>query len=202
MGANLVPTNAQRLIPEDTFVDNTTYVHLRINGDNVTILEGALRMVDVSGYTVDGQDRYAAIWEQGAGPGWQARHGLTADAYQRAFDELAGQGYRLVDVSGYGSNGQDRYAAIWEQSPGPAWQARHGLTADAYQRTFDELAAQGYRLRRVSGYEVNGQDRYAAIWEQAPGGLWEARHGMSPGTHQQVFNQLTGVVTESVSPSL
>ncbi|MGW1681430.1 hypothetical protein, partial [Saccharopolyspora sp. NPDC002376] len=48
------------------------------------------------------------------------------------------QGFRLVDVSGYG-NSRDRYAAIWEQRSGPAWQARHGLTADQYQQTFNEL---------------------------------------------------------------
>jgi len=46
------------------------------------------------------------------------------------------------------------------------WQARHGLTSAQYQATFDELLSQGYRLVQVSGYSVNGEDRYAAIWEQ------------------------------------
>ncbi|MGW4235103.1 lysyl oxidase family protein [Streptomyces sp. NPDC004980] len=133
-------TNAQRMIPEDTFVDNTTYTHLRFVGDTVTVLDGALRLVDISGYGSDGQDRYAAIWENASGPAWQARHGLTAEAYQRAFDELGGQGYRLVDISGYGSDGQDRYAAIWEQIPGGLWEARTGIPADAFQRVFDQLS--------------------------------------------------------------
>jgi hypothetical protein len=59
------------------------------------------RLVHVSGYAVSGQDFYAAIWERRNGPAWQARHGMTSADYQQAFDDLNGQGYRLVDVSGY-----------------------------------------------------------------------------------------------------
>jgi hypothetical protein len=72
---------------------------------------------------------------QAGGP-WQARHGLTSAQYQNVFNELTGQGYRLIDVSGYSVGGQDRYAAIWEKREGPAWQARHGLTSAQYQNVF------------------------------------------------------------------
>jgi hypothetical protein len=100
-------------------------------------------------------------------PEWQARHRLTAAEYQQTFDQLRGQGFRLVQVSGYGVAGQDRYAAIWERREGPELQARHGLTAAQYQQTFDQLRGQGFRLVQVSGYSIGGgQDRYAAIWEK------------------------------------
>lgn len=49
-----------------------------------------------------------------------------------------------------------RYAALWAKGPGPAWQARHGLTGAQYQQTFDQLVGQGYRPVDVSGYEVAG----------------------------------------------
>jgi CubicO group peptidase (beta-lactamase class C family) len=149
------------------------------------------RLVHVSGWQAGGEDRFAAIWEQRGGPAWAARHGLDAAQYQQAFDEYAAQGYRLVHVDGWGAGHADRYAAIWEQSDGRAWVARHGLDAAQYQQAFDEYTAQGYRLARVSGYEVAGRDRYAGIWEQTDGPLWTARHGI-PGAHyQHVFdNQL------------
>ena len=124
------------------------------------------RLVDVSGYEVGGQDLYAAIWEQRVGPSWEARHGLTFSQYQQTFNELQGKGYRLVHVSGYGVRGQDFYAAIWEKRNGSPWQARHGMTAAEYQQAFNNLAHQGYRLIDVSGYNVGGQDRYAAIWSK------------------------------------
>jgi hypothetical protein len=65
---------------------------------------------------------------------------------------LVGQGYRLKLVSGYQVAGQDFYAAIWEKTAGPAFVARHGMTADGYQQEFDKWTGQGYRLTLVSGY--------------------------------------------------
>ncbi len=97
---------------------------------------------------------YAAIFEQSGGPAWEAHHGMTSAQYQQTFNQLVGQGYRLVNVSGYSVNGQALYAAIFEQSSGPAWEARHGMTSDQYQQTFNQLVGQGYRLVDVSGYEV------------------------------------------------
>ncbi|MBW4642764.1 MAG: hypothetical protein KME23_07155 [Goleter apudmare HA4340-LM2] len=150
------------------------------------------RLVKVSGYTVNGQDRYAAIWDKSGGSAWVARHGLTSTQYQAAFDQFVGQGYRLVDVSGYEVNGQARYAAIWVKSGGPAWVARHGLTSAQYQAAFDQHVGQGYRLVKVSGYRVNGQDRYAAIWDKSNSPAWVARHGLTSAQYQAAFDQFVG----------
>ena len=107
----------------------------------------------VSGYSVGNQDRYAAIWEKKSCPAFAARHGMTSQQYQQAFDQLVGQqGFHLRLVSGHKINGQDSYAAIFEKSPSPAFVARHG-TSEAYQQAFDQLVGQqGFRLVWVSGY--------------------------------------------------
>lgn len=123
------------------------------------------RLVDVSGYTVGGTDFYAAIWEKSAGPAWVARHNMSSTDYQNEFNEKAGQGYRLVKVSGYSSGNSARFAAIWEKTGGPAWQARHALAgAQGYQDEFDRLYYQGYRPIWVNGYTVGNKDNYAGIW--------------------------------------
>jgi len=49
------------------------------------------------------------------------------------------------------------------------WVAHHGLTSEGFQQRFDEYVDQGYRLTHVSGYTVNGEDHYAAIWEEHDG---------------------------------
>lgn len=49
----------------------------------------------------DGQDRYAAVFEQREGPQFEARHGLSSAQYQQVFDQLVPQGFRPVVVSGY-----------------------------------------------------------------------------------------------------
>ena len=150
------------------------------------------RLIYVNGTSVGGQARFAAIWGQRGGPAFQARHNLTADQYQQTFNQLVSQGFRLTCVSGYNVGGRERFAAIWEQRGGPAFQARHNLTADQYQQTFNQLVSQGFRLRFVSGYSVGGQDRYAAIWEQVGGPAFQARHGLTADEYQQTFDQLGG----------
>jgi hypothetical protein len=155
-----------------------------------SLAQQGYRLVEISGYSVADQATYAAIWEQRQGPAWVARHGLTAEQHQQEFDRLSREGYRLVDISGYAVGGRARYAAIWEQRQGPAWVARHGLTSAQYQETFDRLAREGYRLVDVSGYNVDGEDRYAAIWEQGQGPAFVARHGLLSDAYQEEFTNL------------
>ena len=141
----------------------------------------------------DDGSRYAAIWEKTGGPAFVARHEMTSQAYQQEFDKLTGQGYCLELVSGYSVGGQARYAAIWEKKTCPAYVARHGLTSAAYQKEFDTLVGQqGYRLKLVSGYDVGGQDFYAAIWEKTGGPAFVARHGLTSQAYQQEFDKLAG----------
>src|SRR5947209_2391155 len=97
---------------------------------------------------------------------WQARHNMTPAQFQSTFDELFKQGYRLVHISGYETAGQERFAAIFDKSGGPAWQARHHMSGADFQKAFDDFSKQGFRLKEVSGYNVGGQDMYAAIWEK------------------------------------
>ena len=146
--------------------------------------------VQVKSFAQGQRDHYAAIWSQSEGAPWRAVHGLTSAAYQRECDLAVGQGYRPTWVSGYSVNGQALYAAIFEQGSGPAWQARHGLTGEQYQQAFDQLVDQGYRPVCVSGYNIDGQVRYAAIFEQGEAPLWQARHGLTAAQYQQTFDQL------------
>lgn len=146
------------------------------------------RLVSISGYDDRGQARFAALWKKQAGPGWAARHGLTPAQYQAAFDDFARQGYRLTWVNGYAVGDKPYYAAIWTRTGGPAWAARHGLTAAQYQAAFDEMAGKGYAPTHVSAFGIGGSARFAAIFEKgAPPTV--ARHGLSAAQYQNAFDQ-------------
>ncbi len=105
----------------------------------------------MSGYAAGADARYGALWQKGGSGAWVARHGLSSNDYQTAFDSYASQGYHLKHVNGYRVNGQTRYAAIWDKSA-TEYVARHGMTSSEYQREFDSLTARGFTLDRVSGY--------------------------------------------------
>jgi len=153
------------------------------------LVRQGFRLTNICGYSEGRGARFNAIWRKQDGPAWQARHGLTSDQYQATFDQLVQQGYRLVNVSGYAENGEARYAALWEQRPGPDWQARHGMTRTQYQQAFDELAAQGYVPTQVCGYRVDVDVLFAAIWERQSGFAWQARHGLTSSQYQKTFDE-------------
>ena len=144
-----------------------------------TLKAQGYRPTYVDGYTVNGETRFAAIWEKKPGPAWIARHNMTSSQYQSYFNTYKTQGYRPVHVSGYEINGQAYYAAIWAKSSGVAWATRHGMTSAQYQSFATEYVKKGYRITQVSGYSVAGQARFAAIMEKSSGPAWIARHGVT-----------------------
>ncbi|MCB0526172.1 MAG: serine hydrolase [Lewinellaceae bacterium] len=151
------------------------------------------RLSQVSGYSANGQDRYAALFEKKNGPVWTAKHGMTPAQYQNEVNTLVERGYRPIQVSGYpsGSSGV-KYAAIFikENAP-PPYVAKHGMTANAYQIEFNKWTGQGYRLIDISAYTVMGTDYYAAIWEKSPGPKQHCRHLMSSAKYQSEFNTMS-----------
>ena len=135
--------------------DNANVRFVLLNGFcSVNSETGEIACSTINPLTGEGQ-RYAAIWEQTPGPSFHALHGLTSAEYQQRFDELVGQGFRLVQVSGYSIGDEDHYAAIFEQREGPPFAAHHRLTSAEYQQRFDELVGQGFRLVQVSGYLID-----------------------------------------------
>lgn len=145
------------------------------------------RLVKVSVYA-DGNDaQYAGIWHKRTGNDWEARNGLSATQYQAAVDDFDSRGMQPTHISVANIDGEPIFTAIWERQPGIPWEARHGLTPEQYQELFDELSGKGYRLRCLSGYEVNGNPRFACVWEQYEGPIWQAWHGLTADEYQQRF---------------
>ncbi len=150
------------------------------------------RLLLVNGAQAPGGVSYSAIFQHRPGPAWAARHGLTSAQYQAAFDEHVGLGFRPTLVSGASDGGQVLYAAIFEQLPGPAWSARHGLNSAQYQAAFNELTAQGFRLTQVNGAASGNEIVYAALFEQRQGPAWAARHGLTSAQYQAAFDEHAG----------
>ena len=109
----------------------------------------------------------AAVWlsaAPAAGIVWVARHAMSGDDYQNEFDKWTGEGLRLQCVSGYTDNGQLRFAAVWDNRPGSAPAAAHGLTASGFDTANADQVAAGRRATFINMYEFGGQLYYAAMW--------------------------------------
>ena len=73
------------------------------------------RLTSVTGYTISGKVRFAAVWVKKSGPSLAARHNLTSSAYQSEYTNMSKKGYKIVYVSGYSVKGSPRFAAIWHK---------------------------------------------------------------------------------------
>jgi CubicO group peptidase (beta-lactamase class C family) len=157
-----------------------------------SLVSQGYRLLKISGYNVGGQDYYASIWDMSPGAAWAGVHRLSNADYQAKFNELTAQGYRPVDISGYELNGSDAYAAVFDMSPMPAWDARHAIAGADYQAQVDANIANGLKPLRVSGYTVGGADYFASIWITDDGSVgWAARHGLDNASYQAEFDNLT-----------
>ncbi len=149
------------------------------------------RLVKVSVFADDDAAHYAGIWQKRTGNDWVARNGLTASQYQVAINDFEAQGLQPTHLSVANVDGESIFTAIWERQPGIPYTARHGLNPKEYQEVFDDLSAQGYRLRCFAGYEVDGDPRIACIWDQYEGPIWQSWHGLTADEFEQKFHELS-----------
>jgi CubicO group peptidase (beta-lactamase class C family) len=146
------------------------------------------RPVDISGYEKDGSDYYTAIFEQSSAS-WSASHGVAGADYQGVFDSNVAAGMRPLRVSGFTVGGADYFASIWVGDDGTPWAAGHGMDNATYQSEFDRWTGEGLRLVDISGYEFNGTDYYAAIFDGSPKSYWISHHNLSADAYQAAFNE-------------
>lgn len=97
---------------------------------------------------------------------WVARHGLTPAEYQGEFDTWMGQGLRLRTVSGYLDGNATRFAALWDDEPGPAQSAVHGVVPGTITTMDASAQAAGFRPAWISIYPEGGAIHCATYWEQ------------------------------------
>jgi len=77
-------------------------------------------------------------------------------------------GFRMGRISGYGKE-HPLFAAVWQNEEGNDYTFTTDMTRSEFQKVLDNLKNNGYFLRCIDGYELNGEANYAAIWEKNSG---------------------------------
>lgn len=124
------------------------------------------RPINVSVVSPGGKRTYAALYEKRDLGSWMARSFLTAGEYQQQFDANKKKGRQVIYLDTYVDHGQPRFSAIFSSKGTGPLRASHGLTGGQYQATWSKNTAAGYRTRVVTGYDVGGSARYAAVWRK------------------------------------
>jgi hypothetical protein len=133
---------------------------------------------------------------------YHAEYSIAATQYQSHFDEWAGEGYRLVLVTGYeDGSGTVRYNTIWHKNTnGMTWLSYHGMTESSYQTNFNTQTQNGFVPVFVDGFSVTSPasgsltPRINVIYaKQANPPDFTARHGQTSAQYQQHFEDSTAI---------
>jgi CubicO group peptidase (beta-lactamase class C family) len=169
--------------------------------------QGLYRLVDISGYEVNGQARYAEMWEKdrlGQAP-WWSRHDITVAEYQNVFNQQKLNGLGPIRVSGYTVAGTTLYAAIWQKILGRDWAAQHNFNILNLRNHARVVQTQGYRITDISAYSalmpnpdhtgpgpapIVRVGSFSSIWERSDGREWQVTGPYTSAQHQSLFDRL------------
>jgi hypothetical protein len=124
------------------------------------------RVGDYFGYSVDGDDKVAALFTSHDPRPFYLWTNHTYSALKARIDEGFQNGLAPVSLTVSELDDATRYNVILRRQPG-CWHWYVGLSRDAYQQKFTDLASRGYRLHKIQGYD--GSEKYAAVFTLASG---------------------------------
>ncbi|KAF3482357.1 uncharacterized protein GIQ15_05116 [Arthroderma uncinatum] len=153
--------------------------------------EAGYRLLQVNVYSAFGERYFTTRWEQNYDNiPWAELTNQSRDEFMKSLKEYEGKGYRLKSLSGYGFNGEQQFASVWEQKSSLPWRAYAGLTAAEYQAKFNEARKDGYYPVQISPYNVGTQVWFAGIFEKvdSKAAKPECQWALTSDQYVKVFN--------------
>jgi CubicO group peptidase (beta-lactamase class C family) len=139
-------------------------------------------MVDIDVTNVNGQLRYAAVWNTKAdNRPYAVVKDLTSAQFGDVWDDMDADGYMLVDQESYAEGTTQRYAGIFvknvERTP---WASRRNMTSDTFNEEHARYKGLGYMLVDFEVYKVGSVDQLSGIWVKYPQTVkWAFKRAMS-----------------------
>jgi CubicO group peptidase (beta-lactamase class C family) len=166
-----------------------------LSSANVTRSFQGYVLVYVSAFTDNGAEVYAAIWSKGvSSSNYQCRFGLTGAAFQTAFNDLAGQGFRLVGQTVALEGTTERYSGVWRKPFGTGWYAYIGLSEINYDTENSNAYYTGFRPSFLSVYTKNNQSLF--------NGIWTYNGGLTPTDAEPIHTAINNYMTQNSVPGL
>ena len=147
------------------------------------------RPVRLTGYTVNGEVRYAAKWVKDDGPAWTSKFGLTGAQFHARYLTLRTQGFRILDASGYNTSSGVRYADIWIKNTAGL---RGAITRDVPLEQMELLKAsmrsEGLAPTHIEGYMGAGkQPQFIVTWVESSCD-WDMEQDLTGAQYQQFYD--------------
>ncbi|WP_339734794.1 serine hydrolase [uncultured Gimesia sp.] len=125
----------------------------------------------LDGYTLNNQPLHAGIWVKRNDVTWDATCNVPSDQFQKIFENVSSQGFRLIDLCGYVIDHKPVYHALWYKERDPAWMSQFHLTLDQFQAEDKKMRDENYQLTNIDGHRINNRPYFNAIWEKVDNGI-------------------------------
>ncbi len=158
---------------------------------NARIDEG-YRLVHVDMYSSDGTLLYASIFVQDAGPAWRVEFGRTIDRFNEIVDPFIENGFRIANLAMVEVDGTLFWTSLLDQEAVGRWVAIFGMTTDEYQTQIEAQRDDGLLLYYLSVYDLDGQPRFNAVWDERPYGMWRTVYDLSASGLQAEIDAAVG----------
>jgi Bacterial tandem repeat domain 1 len=130
---------------------------------------------------------YDAVWRP-ATTGEVQLYGMKYDDYQKEYDNLWKDNWRIYLLNTYIDAGKRFYDAVWR--PGTTAEIQfYGMSTDEWVKADNDLFDQSWRLYLFNTYVEKGTARYDAIWR--PGDVGEiGLYGLTFDDYQTEYDKL------------
>lgn len=139
------------------------------------------RLLDFESYTINGARRYAGVWVKNKeGYAWSSKRNMTSTQYGTYFQEQKDKGFRMIDMEAYSTSNGTRYASVWvKDNTGILWAQLRNMSRATYNQEVTSRLNAGYVMVDYESYQVNGVQKYAAIWEKRSGFAQQIRTNLT-----------------------
>ena len=149
-------------------------------------------LTDIEVDEVDGQERVGGVWQENTdGRDWLETRDMSQATFDSYQETRAAAGYRIIDQEVYQLGGVTYYAAIWMQNvENLGWENYYNVTSTQFATLFTTYFNMGYLPIDVDAYEIGGQLRYAAVWQENIEGLnWYEWQDLTSQEFADYFDQ-------------
>lgn len=153
--------------------------------------EEGYRVIDIEVDEVNGQPRYAAIFQFNTDKrGWASLRDLTHEQFSQEWENYKNKSYRLIDQESYMLNGQRRYAGVWvENKENFGWVSYRNVDSTEFSDRFNTYKQQGYRMVDIEAYPSGRNTLYAAVWVKDGQSLpWAEHRDMTAAQYGEKFD--------------
>jgi hypothetical protein len=167
----------------------TNYFGSSTNANDGSFNDKGFRPVRLTGYVDDGSVRFATKWVRDGGPSWKSQFGLTGAQFHARYLTLPGEGYYLLDASGYNTAAGIRYADIWvKNTAGVGWAVTRDVPANQMDALKLAKRNEGLAPTHIEGYI--GPDllpRFIVTWIESSC-EWQMEEQLTGDEYQTFFD--------------